>query len=77
MLLRAPSPAFYSGGLVSPWVLSHWDTIKHATVAAVVTYPLVLSLAIMQVRLAPYTIAYRDAQVFPALRVLSASIMRS
>lgn len=31
-------------------MLAHWDTIKKATVVVVVTYPLVLSLALMQVR---------------------------
>ena len=50
VLLHAPSPSFYAGGLVSPWILAHWDTIKTATVVPVVTYPLVLSLALMQVR---------------------------
>lgn len=55
ILLHAPEPSFYSGDLVSPWVLSHWDTIKKGTVAALVSYPLVLILALMQVRTAKYS----------------------
>ena len=50
VLLHAPTPSFYGGGLVSPWILSHWDTLKKATVAAVVTYPIVLLLALLQVQ---------------------------
>ena len=50
VLLHAPTPSFYGGGVVSPWVLSHWDTLKKATVAAVVTYPIVLLLALLQVQ---------------------------
>jgi len=53
VLLHAPTPDVYSGNFISPWLLMHWDHIKTATVAAVVSYPLVLILALMQVSQIP------------------------
>ena len=53
VLLHAPTPDVYSGNFISPWLLRHWDHIKTATVAAVVSSPLVVILALMQVSQIP------------------------
>ena len=54
MFLLLPTPDAKYGpdgiGIVSLWLLDHWGSMKISIVVVVVTYPIVLALAIMQVR---------------------------
>eukprot|EP01047_Picozoa_sp_COSAG01_P054671 COSAG01_NODE_6000_length_3908_cov_4.117616_6_plen_219_part_00 len=47
ILLKLPEPQPF-GGLVSAWLIAHWNLLKSVGVVVVVTYPLVLALALCQ-----------------------------